>query len=58
MDRQEPLGRKAADICPPVSEWDIQDKNKDGNDDKLSHGDPSKILNYSGIAGMFQYCRL
>jgi hypothetical protein len=38
MDGQEPLGGKAFDIGPPVPEWNIQYKNKDGDGDKLSHG--------------------
>jgi len=37
MDGQEPLYGEAPDICPPVPEGDVQDKNKEGNDDKSAH---------------------
>ena len=57
MNGKEPLGREASDIGPPVTKGDIQRKNKDANDDKLSHSDASKISNYSGKAGMFRNCR-
>lgn len=43
MNGKEPLGREATDIGPPVAKGDIQRKNKDGNDNKLRHGNTSKI---------------
>ena len=39
MNGQKPLGGEAFDISSPVPEGDIQDKNKDGDEDKCSHID-------------------
>ena len=39
MNGQKPLGGEPFDICSPVPERDIQDKNKDGDDNKSSHID-------------------
>jgi hypothetical protein len=43
MDCQEPLGGEALHICSPIPEWDIQEKNKDGNGNKQVHSYLSKI---------------
>ncbi len=37
MNGQEPLGGEALHICSPVSERDIQEKYKDGNEDEFAH---------------------
>ena len=58
MNGKEPLAGEALYICPPVSEWDIQQKNQDAYENEFSHAFASNISNYSGIAGMFQICKL
>ena len=43
MYGKDPLQGKSPDVCPPVSERDIQYKYKDGDENKLCHVPASKI---------------
>jgi hypothetical protein len=37
VNGKEPLGGEASDICPPVTEWNIQDKYNNAYNNKSAH---------------------